>query len=149
MPRAPRLQNQNADIATPARVAVVTCNHTAASTRASTHVDEPLVEAERLGHANAQRGVGGARLLDELRNVAARVAARAQEVGAHHHFARAARRAALEPRRERRLRELHVRHLDDRAGESRANRVRDPIEHAVGLGELAAVIDEQDRARHQ
>ena len=72
-----------------------------------------------------------------------------EEVGAHHDFARAARGAALERRGERWLRELHVRDLDDRARQPRAQRVGDPVEQCVRLGELAPVIDEQDRAAHQ
>jgi len=113
------------------------------------------VHAERRGDADPHAGMAGAGFAREARHVAARVAARREEVGHDDDLARAGGGAGVDRVGQGRLREREVRRRDPPPGPAPREHGGDRRELPIRGALAAAVIDEHDGAparsprRHQ
>jgi hypothetical protein len=108
------------------------------------HVDELLVEAERLGDARRDPGVPAHGLSYQLGDVVGRMPAGGEEVGVDDNLPRAGRDAVVDSLGDGGGSELHVGGAHDGIGAAGLYPARDLCEKLVRLGTAAAMVDEQD-----
>lgn len=108
------------------------------------HIKQTVIEAEGVGDAPFEAGVGRSGCGGKGGDVAAGMSSGGQEVGHDDDAAGALTGTRGEGGGEVGLGEFHVSDFDDRVGVSETKALGEAVEEAIGLIESAAVIDEYE-----
>ncbi len=112
------------------------------------HVDELVVQAQRLADTNSESRMTLHRFPDEARNVAGRVIPRAEKIGVDNDLIGTGGDTGIDPLGDRRTGQLEVGRANDPVRSPLPHPLSDLLDQGVGLGPPASMVDEQDGTGH-
>ena len=101
------------------------------------------MDAQRLGDPKCNAGVATGRLPDKVRDISGDVATGAKEIGVNDHLLGPRGNAGIEPLRDGRLAQLHVRVMYDVQAKSLPHHPGEPLQEIIRFLSAAAVIDDE------